>query len=218
MESLHGLIGSGLVLTDDEYLAVAAGQERQVPSLVPSIAVDDPTALRDSVTRGRRSLVARGLLSLDDGKLVAPLGALGSVLGSSSIAVYLGSESFDRVSWAGSVMLSMSPQAVVVDRLHETGLHAYGVLTSEEARNLLAGMIDAARADAPGPESGVSEPPRPSWLCFLADGPDGSLLVRVRGGEIQCSEAELTDTGVRAGPGRPVSAGDGAEALLATCA
>lgn len=176
-------------ITDDELVALAVAHGSAWPGGLPTVDVESEEQLGAAAFRGNRSLVVRDLGPGDVGRTALDGLAATLFAASRSIAVYLGSERFERASWAFASMHIPSEAGWLLTTTSPLGVHKLAVAPVEDHRAYLETVIGAAIVEGP---TEASDERAPAWLCVatLASDRTNGLLAAARRNEVVVGDVD----------------------------
>lgn len=133
MSDMTSTTNTDTYLTDDELTAVAVELNGAWPLPLPTVAVEDATALEAAALRGLRSLILRGGYDADTG-LTPSLSSLAQVLGSTTALVaYVGDDDGRVLGWDVGYGAAPSSDGWLLDEINALGVHRLSWVASDDA-------------------------------------------------------------------------------------
>lgn len=131
-------------LSDDEAVAIAASSGHRWPTMLPTVAVDEPREYAAALARGARSLRLRGLLGGEPGDpVVAPeLAAVGRAAATAQpVIVAVATPEGEDAAGGLLVACGLGDGEVMVDLVSPGGVHDITTASQTVATNLVVDYL-----------------------------------------------------------------------------
>lgn len=188
----------GLMLTDDEVVAIAVDRGSFWPGALPTVSTQDGGALAEASFRGHRSLVVRGVLE-GNGRLCATADHLASdIPGCRAFAtVFLADDRLQRANWGLASSHYPAEDGWVLETVTPMGIHDLSIQKLDDHRRYMEALLEGARRAGPEDQQEAGEvPTAASSICILGIGAGRTIVATARRGSVQAGIATLDAGGV----------------------